>query len=135
MTRDFEYNSYDDADRIAILENRAADLERRLLAFAAPDPAAGWRNVAMPGGGPLTGPEPGPVASAGSTTPAPDGVVESLGRKLGDYAATLSEEERALLLHVLLTALPSLERREFLPDADVISDADRALLDSLTQRK
>jgi hypothetical protein len=62
MTRDFEYNSYDDADRIAILENRAADLERRLLAFAAPDPMAGWRNVTMPGGGPLTGPEPGPAA-------------------------------------------------------------------------
>ena len=33
MTQDFEYNSYNDADRIAILENRAADLERRLLAF------------------------------------------------------------------------------------------------------
>jgi hypothetical protein len=62
MTRDFEYNSYDDADRIAILENRAADLERRLLAFAAPDPTAGWRNVAMPGGSPLTGPEPVPAA-------------------------------------------------------------------------
>jgi hypothetical protein len=36
---------------------------------------------------------------------------------------------------VLLTALPPLERREFLPDTDVISDADRALLDSLTQRE
>ena len=83
----------------------------------------------------MTGPEPGPAAFAGSTTPAPDGAVESLGRKLGDYAATLPEEERALLLHVLLTALPPLERREFLPDTDVISDADRALLDSLTQRE
>jgi hypothetical protein len=62
MTQDFEYNSYNDVDRIAILENRAADLERRLLAFSPPDPAAGWRNVAMPGGGPLTGPEPGPSA-------------------------------------------------------------------------
>ena len=51
MTYDFEYNSYNDADRIAILENRAADLERRLLAFAPPDPAAGWGNVATPGGG------------------------------------------------------------------------------------
>ena len=35
MTHDFEYISYDDADRIAILENRAAELERRLLAVAA----------------------------------------------------------------------------------------------------
>lgn len=38
LTRDFEYTSYDDADHIAILENRAAELERRLLAFAAPSP-------------------------------------------------------------------------------------------------
>jgi hypothetical protein len=60
MTQDFEYNSYDDADRIAILENRAADLERRLLAFVPPDPATGWRNVAMPAGRPL--PDPGPAA-------------------------------------------------------------------------
>jgi hypothetical protein len=56
MTHDFEYNSYNDVDRIAILENRAADLERRLLAFSPPDTAAGWRNVAMPGGEPDLGP-------------------------------------------------------------------------------
>jgi hypothetical protein len=49
MSQDLEYNSYNDADRIAILENRAAELERRLLAFAPPDPATGWRNVATPG--------------------------------------------------------------------------------------
>ena len=62
MTRQFEYNSYNDADRIAILENRAADLERRLLAFAPPDPVAGWRNVALPGDVPL--PDPGLGAAA-----------------------------------------------------------------------
>lgn len=50
MKQDSEYNSYNDADRIAILENRAAELERRLLAFVAPDPVTGWHNVAMPGG-------------------------------------------------------------------------------------
>ena len=50
MTQNFEYNSYNDADRIAILENRAADLERRLLAFVAPDAASGWHNVVMPEG-------------------------------------------------------------------------------------
>jgi hypothetical protein len=61
MMQDFEYNSYNDADRIAILENRAADLERRLLAFVAPDPATGWRNVAMPADGPVPDPEPGPA--------------------------------------------------------------------------
>jgi hypothetical protein len=64
MTNDFEYNSYNDTDRIAILENRAADLERRLLAFAPPDPVTGWRNVAMPGSGPLPGPEPVPADEA-----------------------------------------------------------------------
>ena len=49
MTRDFEYMSYDDADRIAILENRAAELERRLLAVLPKDGHPGWGNVATPG--------------------------------------------------------------------------------------
>ena len=49
MTRDFEYISYDDADRIAILENRAAELERRLLAVLPQDGHPGWGNVATPG--------------------------------------------------------------------------------------
>jgi hypothetical protein len=48
MTRDFEYISYNDADRIAILENRAAELERRLLAALPPDGTPGRRNVATP---------------------------------------------------------------------------------------
>jgi len=63
MTQDFEYNSYNDADRIAILENRAADLERRLLAYAPPDPRPGLRYMAMPGSRPLPGPEPAPAAA------------------------------------------------------------------------
>jgi hypothetical protein len=50
MTRDFEYMSHSDADRIAILENRAAELERRLLAALPPDGTTAWRNVAMPPG-------------------------------------------------------------------------------------
>jgi len=49
MTRDFENMSYDDADRIAILENRAAELERRLLAVMRPEGLTGWVNVATPG--------------------------------------------------------------------------------------
>jgi hypothetical protein len=49
MTRDFEYISYDDGDRIAILENRAAELERRLLAVLPEDGHPGWGNVATPG--------------------------------------------------------------------------------------
>lgn len=48
MTRDFEYVSYSDADRIAILENRAAELERRLLAALPDQGGPGWRNVALP---------------------------------------------------------------------------------------
>jgi hypothetical protein len=51
MTRDFEYNSYNDADRIAILENRAAELERRLLAALPADGTPGWGNVATPPNG------------------------------------------------------------------------------------
>ena len=52
MTQHFEYDSHNDADRIAILESRAADLERRLLAFVSPDCAPGWHNVVLPGGPP-----------------------------------------------------------------------------------
>jgi len=48
MTRDFEYTSYTDTDRIAILENRAAELERRLLAAQPPGGTARWGNVATP---------------------------------------------------------------------------------------
>ena len=49
MTYDFENMSYEDADRIAILENRAAELERRLLAVMQPEGLTGWLNVATPG--------------------------------------------------------------------------------------
>ncbi|MGH3253360.1 MAG: hypothetical protein ACRDOI_45060 [Trebonia sp.] len=48
MTQDIEYMSYHDDDRIAILENRAAELERRLLAVLPPEGAAGRGNVATP---------------------------------------------------------------------------------------
>jgi hypothetical protein len=56
MTRDFEYISYNDADRIAILESRAAELERRLLAALPPDGTSAWRNVATPPGASAGGP-------------------------------------------------------------------------------
>jgi hypothetical protein len=64
MTQDFEYNSYNDADRIAILENRAAELERRLLAFVPPDHATGWHNVATPGRVPQPQPDPDAMSEA-----------------------------------------------------------------------
>jgi hypothetical protein len=68
MTRDFEYINYNDADRIAILENRAAELERRLLAALPPDDTPGWRNMAMPPGGTAAaagGPGDGPGGARG----------------------------------------------------------------------
>src|ERR1700722_16890972 len=89
MTQDFEYNSYNDADRIAILESRAAELERRLLAFVPPDPATGWRNVVLPGGRqtepeelPAAGdPDPDDLAGQPAEQPGalgPDGRTEAL---------------------------------------------------------
>ena len=81
MTQDFEYNSYNDADRIAILENRAAELERRLLSYL-PDPATGWHNVATPGGGFPR--EPRAVRYAFGPT--------AVGPNARDYAAQPAEE-------------------------------------------
>jgi hypothetical protein len=49
MTPDFEHINYTDDDRIATLENRAAELERRLLAVMHPEGLPGWGNVATPG--------------------------------------------------------------------------------------
>jgi hypothetical protein len=48
MTPDFEYMNDNDADRIATLENRAAELERRLLAVLPPGGLPRWGNVATP---------------------------------------------------------------------------------------
>ena len=70
MTRDFEYMSYDDADRIAILENRAAELERRLLAVLPREGRHEWGNVATPGD--AGAPQDEPIADA--TGRAPGGV-------------------------------------------------------------
>jgi hypothetical protein len=61
--------------------------------------------------------------------------IKSLAGKLHDYAGTLSEEERALLEHVFLTALPPLKRRCLSPEADLLSNADLALLESLTPKE
>lgn len=61
--------------------------------------------------------------------------IVSLAQKLQDYAETLSEDERALLEHVLLTALPPLERRRLAPETDLLSSADLALLESLTLKE
>jgi hypothetical protein len=48
MKQEFEYMSYGEADRIAMLENRAAELERRLLAVTPPGGFPEWGNVAVP---------------------------------------------------------------------------------------
>ena len=42
MTQDFEYISYDETDRIAMLESRAAELERRLLEVTPPGGMPRW---------------------------------------------------------------------------------------------
>jgi hypothetical protein len=113
MTRKIENTSHNDTDRIAILENRAAELERRLLAAtqasfaqaafnqaaanqAAFTPAggfAGWTNAAVPGADPdagLTGafpgaqPPPGLVADAAGGYP---GAEPSVGPVFGETGA------------------------------------------------
>ena len=48
MTHEFEYSSYDDADRIAILENKTAELQR-LLAVTPGGAHRRWDNVGTPG--------------------------------------------------------------------------------------
>lgn len=76
-TDDFENSSYGDADRIAILENRAAELERRLLAVTGAEAVTGWVNVATPAdtgpghgfAGPLPEYEPLPGAAAADPGP------------------------------------------------------------------
>ena len=47
MMPEFENTSYIDADRLAILENRAAELERRLLLVMRPEGDA-YPNLAVP---------------------------------------------------------------------------------------
>jgi len=61
--------------------------------------------------------------------------ITSLARKLQEYADTLPEQERALLEHVVLLALPPLERRRLFPEPDLLSDADLALLEQLTVKE
>jgi len=75
------------------------------------------------------------MASNEKTIRASEETIRSLAGKLQEYASTLSEEERALFEHVLLTALPPLTRRRLSPETDLFSNEDRALLDSLTLKE
>jgi hypothetical protein len=92
MTRDFEYISYEDADRIAILENRAAELERRLLAVLPQDGHPGWGNVATPGdagagtGDPAGDPDREPPAVRYAYQLDAYGADAAAGGAVGDYA-------------------------------------------------
>jgi hypothetical protein len=77
MTPDFEYMNDNDADRIAVLENRAAELEQRLLAVLPPGAIPRWGNVATPDD-PASGPEvpepdPDDEDYADDETPGPAG--------------------------------------------------------------
>jgi hypothetical protein len=83
MTQDFEYISYNDADRIAMLENRAAELERRLLEVTPSGGLPMWAaNAAQEGGPGHDGDVPARdtgKARHGSKAPrGPDGRTEAL---------------------------------------------------------
>jgi hypothetical protein len=65
---------------------------------------------------------------------ASEDTIRSLAGKLEEYTHTLTEEERALLEHLLLMALPPMERRRLSPEPGILSDADEELLGRL-QRK
>jgi hypothetical protein len=107
MTQDFEYNTYNDADRIAILENRAAELERRLLAYVPPDPATGWRNVVLPGG--RQPEDEAGLDGPGLGDPDPDGVA---GQPAGQHGAVGPDgRTEALINHGRQRARRSRTRR------------------------
>jgi hypothetical protein len=123
MTHDFEYISYDEADRIAILENRAAELERRLLAVTPPGGMPRWANVGFPDDGYPAMPaadESGPEVSypeapyredpfpdesyldelPGGGTPGPAAGGPGRGRAAGEAAlASLYDRTEALINH------------------------------------
>jgi hypothetical protein len=84
MKHDFEYISYDDADRIAILENRAAELERRLLAALPPDGAPGWDNVGTAPSAARPGVRYARMSDAGARRTGPFQVDELPGDIVGD---------------------------------------------------
>jgi hypothetical protein len=128
MTRDFEYMSYDDADRIAILENRAAELERRLLAVLPREGRQEWEDVATPGdagaakdepNGGATGRAPGAVRYAYETDAygADAGAGGALGGDLdgeqgdGAGASGLPGRTEALINHGRSPARPARTRR------------------------
>jgi hypothetical protein len=51
MAHGLEYDSYEDDDRIVMLENKAAELERRLLAVTPQGGTPHWGNLATPDAG------------------------------------------------------------------------------------
>jgi hypothetical protein len=77
MTQNFEYISYNEADRIAMLENRAAELERRLLEVTPSGGVPMWgANTAEEGGLGLGGDRS--AGGTGKTPPGSDGRTEAL---------------------------------------------------------
>jgi hypothetical protein len=80
MRQNFEYNSYNDADRIAMLENRAAELERRLLEVAPSGGLPLWgANAAEEGGYGYDG--DGPAGGTGKAPRESDRRTEALIRR------------------------------------------------------
>ena len=76
-----------------------------------------------------------PMDSTGTPVRASEETIRSLARKLQQYSDTLSDQERALLEHVLLTALPPAQRRRLSPETGVLSNEELALLDGLTRKE
>jgi hypothetical protein len=60
-------------------------------------------------------------------------VARSLAGRLEAYLASLPEDERAMLQHVLCNALPPDLRARLVPDPDLLSEADRDLLDRFSR--
>lgn len=70
---------------------------------------------------------------ASGVTPAQRKVAHSLARRLSGYAETLLPEERALLAHMLLNAVGPHVRARLVTPADLLSERESALLDSLAK--
>ena len=109
MTQDFEYLSYNETDRIAMLENRAAELERRLLEVTPPGGLPRGGNARAEGGWAQEETAPGDEATSGGPRES-DGRTEALinhGRQRAkrSRARWLRAHWRAVLVATAATLL------------------------------
>jgi hypothetical protein len=78
MTQDFEYISYNETDRIAMLESRAAELERRLLEVTPPGGMPRWEANTGEEGRPAEEVPPPVEDDSGGGSPGADDRTEAL---------------------------------------------------------